>query len=280
MARTKKTKPTGGPATLASNPAPSPASVAAAAYTQEANKREQYRQIFELIDQIGRTIGASALYGALMSVLCFTGYGFFTSKLGGMLGKLFSDIFSGYAKLLLPQMLVPYATWIAIGIPAVIFVYHVTYAALTGTLGLNDLRKASRLQSALLTAAFVLPFAGFCLGVSLGMSMSAAYWFTGALGAFTGVYLSELGQGIVQSFFPPEPQPENQSQSAPANDVDVDADEDLEPEPAPRTMLNNYGRKKNGAPKLADEAKKARPTRKSTHEHEEAAPTRQKNRRN
>ncbi|MBI2792609.1 MAG: hypothetical protein HYX61_11680 [Gammaproteobacteria bacterium] len=276
MARTKKTKPTGSPATLASNPAASHASVAAAAYTQEANKREQYRQFFELIDQIGRTAGASALYGALMSVLCFTGYEFFTSKLGGMLGKLFSDIFSGYAKLLLPQMLVPYATWIAIGIPAAIFAYHVTYAALTGTLGLNDLRKTSRLQSTLITAAFVLPFAGFCLGVSLGMSVSAAYWLTGALGVFTGVYLSELGQGIVQSFFPPEPQPEDQPHSPPANNVD--ADEDLEP--APRPLLNDYGRKKKAAPKLADEAKKARPTRKSTHEHEEAAPAQRKNHRN
>jgi hypothetical protein len=274
MARTKKTKPTSGPATLASNPAAS--SPAVSALAQEANKREQYRQFFELIDQIGRTTGASLLYGALMSVLCFTGYGFFTSKLGGMLGKLFSDIFSGYAKLLLPQMLVPYATWIAIGIPAVIFAYHVTYAALTGTLGLDDLRKTSRLQKTLLTAAFVLPFAGFCLGVSFGMSLSTAYWFTGALGTLTGVYLSELGQGIVQSFFPPEQSEDQDEPDAPANDIEADE----QPEPSPRPLLNDYGRKKKAAPKLADEAKKATPTRKSAHEHDEATPAPRRNRRN
>lgn len=157
------------------------------------------KDIFWNIERLIQLLIMSAVYGAFVCGACFGGSLVFNSFLLQSLGKAIATAATGYAQMILPAVLLPYAGAIIIGIPLAITAYHVVSAALTGTLFAQG--KEEQGSSALHLISLAAPFAMFALGPIIGPMLGplsfatfGTYVATGLTAAIGTLLLSEFPQ--------------------------------------------------------------------------------------
>lgn len=179
---------------------------------------------FDAAETILGTLMLSAAYGGIVSMLCYLGWMTFGSMLGNLVGQFMYDVGVGFTTGLITKigLSAGLGPILAIGIPGLIFSYHLLYAIANNQTGFSIKNDIPSLISGV---SYALPYVSFALCLGVGISMTSALWVAFGLGTAAGVFMSELGQSIFQPII------SNLTNNNPALPHD-DPDEDEEtPEP-------------------------------------------------
>lgn len=150
------------------------------------------RDIFWNFERIIELLIMSGIYGTFVWGTCYAGSAIFSSFLAQAVGNAVTTAATGYAQMILPAALFPYAGLIVIGLPLAITAYHFITAAATGTLTNGKGDPSSGLQ---LLAMFA-PFASLAIAPFFGYSMATAFICTGVSAGATTLLMSGFFQEV------------------------------------------------------------------------------------
>ncbi len=190
------------------------------------------KNTFDATETILGTLTLSAVYGGIVSMMCYLGWMTVGSLVGNLVGQFMYDVGVGFTTGLITKvgLSAGLGPILAIGIPALIFSYHLIYAIANGQTGFSIKNDIPSLISG---ASYALPYVSFALCLGVGISMTSALWVAFGLGTASGIFMSELGQSIFQPIIS---NLTNNNPSPPHDDSDEETPEpDLASKPAAKS---------------------------------------------
>ncbi|MBN9287779.1 MAG: hypothetical protein BGO43_10285 [Gammaproteobacteria bacterium 39-13] len=190
------------------------------------------KNTFDAAETILGTLTLSAVYGGIVSMMCYLGWMTVGSLVGNLVGQFMYDVGVGFTTGLITKvgLSAGLGPILAIGIPALIFSYHLIYAIANGQTGFSIKNDIPSLISGV---SYALPYISFALCLGVGISMTSALWVAFGLGTASGIFMSELGQSIFQPIIS---NLTNNNPSPPHDDADEETPEpDLTSKPAAKS---------------------------------------------